>query len=257
MKLQSTFLTNMKTLNTDDIWLRNLAISILDLLNSEIKFTLARGDTKEIVEIPFYYNYGTDEGFLKDFYIGLPNNCNVPVPEGTYDPVPRGIITITSFQVMSSDITNKFVRGSYTGLERNNRGDNVAVGYSAQLFSLPMQVRFDVKVVCDNLNKTLKVAEEILKLNYSNRVVYFQYGGTRIPAQIQFPEQEATDKQYKFTYADNNKVNLSLQLTVESYLPSFEETSNRKASNVMERILLNKTGDGGENLSNQTIDQNS
>ena len=230
----------MKTLNTNDVFLRNVGISLMALLNSEMQFDLARGDHNERIAIPFMYNYGTDEGFLKDFYVGLPDDCKAPVAEGTYDQLPRGVITINSFQVKSSDLTNKYIRGLYTEQEKGVNDQNVMTAYSALLFSLPMNIKFDVSILCDNLNKSLKIAEEMLKLNYSNRVWYFQYHGIRIPAGFQFPENESIDKSYKFTYADNNKTTMKLTLDVETYLPSFEQTSKVKASNVMERINLNK-----------------
>jgi hypothetical protein len=192
----------MKTLNTDDIFLRNLTIALLDLLNSEMEFSLSRDDNKSWFNVPFVYNYGSDEGFLKDFYIGLPDNCKIPAAEGTYDIIPRGIVTLSSFQVKSSDITNKFVRGSYTETERGENDQNVLTGYSAQLFSLPLAVRFDIKIICDNLNKAFKIAESMLNINYANRVMYFQYNGVRVPAQFQFPPQETTihhDKRFLCT----------------------------------------------------------
>ena len=67
----------MNTLNTDDIFLRNLTISLLDLLNSEMHLTISRADHKEKFSVPFLYNFATDEGFLKDFYVGLPDNCEI------------------------------------------------------------------------------------------------------------------------------------------------------------------------------------
>lgn len=239
----------MKILNTDDIFLRNLTIALLDLLNGEMEMTLARGDHNESFKVPFLYNYGTDEGFLKDFYVGLPDNCKIPVAEGTYDIIPRGIVTLSSFQVKTSDLTNKFMRGSFTEVEKGKNDENQLVGYSAQLFSLPLAVKFDIKVMSDNLNKTFKIAEKMLEINFSNRVVYFQYRGVRIPAQFTFPAVETVEKSYKFTFADNNKVNLNLSLDVETYFPSFEATSKRKASNVMERIDIARRGPGGELLS--------
>jgi len=240
----------MKTLNTDDIFLRNLTIALLDLLNGEMVLTLARDDHKEQFSVPFVYNYGTDEGFLKDFYIGLPDNCRIPVAEGTYDIIPRGIVTLSSFQIKSSDITNKFVRGSFTQTEKGDNDQNVLTGYSAQLFSLPLAVKFDVKIICDNLNKAFKIAESMLNINYSNRVVYFQYNGVRIPAQFQFPATETVDKQYKFTLVDNNKINVTLSIDVETYFPSFESTSKRKSTNVMERINVNRRTDSGDQIAN-------
>jgi hypothetical protein len=245
----------MKTLNTDDIFLRNLTIALLDLLNGEMVMTIARGDHREEFSVPFLYNYGTDEGFLKDFYIGLPDNCRIPVAEGTYDIIPRGIVTLSSFQVKSSDITNKFIRGSFTETEKGDNDQNVLTGYSAQLFSFPMSVKFDIKIICDNLNKAFKIAENMLHLNYANRVVYFQYNGVRIPAQFQFPATETVEKQYKFTMTDNNKINVNLSVDVETYLPSFETTSKRKSSNVMERIGVSRRTAGGDPISNGWSEQ--
>ena len=238
----------MKTLNKDDIFLSNLSIALLDLLNGEMEFSLSRDDHKTSFNVPFVYNYGTDEGFLKDFYIGLPDDCKIPVAEGTYDIIPRGIVTLSSFQVKSSDITNKFVRGSYTETERGDNDQNVLTGYSAQLFSLPLSVKFDIKIICDNLNKAFKIAESMLNINYSNRVMYFQYNGVRIPAQFSFPAQETIEKSYKFTFADTNKLNINLSVDVETYLPSFEKTSKRKSTNVMERINVKRRIDGGDTL---------
>ena len=247
----------MKTLNTDDIFLRNLTISLLDLLNGEMELSLARDDHRETYKVPFVYNYGTDEGFLRDFYIGLPDNCRIPVAEGTYNIIPRGIVTLSSFEVKPSDITNKFIRGSFSQTEKGENDENILTGYSAQLFSLPMSVKFDIKIICDNLNKALEIAESMLNINYANRVMYFQYMGVRIPAQFQFPATETVDKVYKFTMTDNNKINITLSVQVETYFPSFEKTSKRKASNVMERIGVNRKSSSGGPISNAWTDQNS
>jgi len=231
----------MKALNTDDIFLRNLTIALLDLLNSTMSINLARNDEVETFNVPFLYNYGIDEGFLKDFYVGLPDDCQIPVAEGTYDIIPRGVVTLNSFQVKTSDITNKFVRGNYTDLERGQNNQNVLTGYSAALYSLPISAKFDVKIICDNLNKAFKIAERMLQVNYSNRVMYFQYNGVRVPAQFQFPSTEGiTDgKKYAFNYTDNNKLNVTMSIDVETYFPSFEQSSKRKSSNSMQNLNFN------------------
>jgi hypothetical protein len=225
-------------------------------LNGSMTLSLSRDDHKETFSVPFLYNFGTDEGFLKDFYIGLPDNCQIPVAEGTYDIIPRGIVTLSSFQVKSSDITNRFIRGQYSELERGPNDQNVLTGYSAQLYSLPMSVKFDVKIICDNLNKAFKIAEKMLDINYANRVMYFQYNGVRIPAQFQFPTNETVDKVYKFSMTDQNKINVTLSIDVETYFPSFEQSSKRLSTNVIERINLNKKDDSGNNMTSSWVDQN-
>ena len=87
-------------------------------------------------------------------------------------------------------------------------------------------------------------------------MVYFQYKGVRIPAQIQFPESESFDKQYKFTYTDNNKINLTLSLNIETYFPSFEKTSTRNRANVMDKILVAHKDPNGGVLKSDWTDQN-
>lgn len=243
----------MKALNTDDIFMRNLTIALLDLLNSTMSINLARNDEVETFNVPFLYNYGTDEGFLKDFYVGLPDDCQIPVAEGTYDIIPRGIVTLNSFQVKTSDITNKFVRGSFTEPERGSQGENILTGYSAMLYSLPISAKFDVKIICDNLNKAFKIAERMLEVNYSNRVMYFQYHGVRIPAQFQFPSTEnfAEGKKYTFSYADNNKLNVTMSIDVETYFPSFEQSSKRKAQNAMRDINFSVNQAGNQAVAGQ------
>lgn len=246
----------MKTLNTDNIFLRNLSISLLDLLNSVMVISVARDDSEETFNVPFLYNYGTDEGFLKDFYIGLPADCRIPVAEGSYDIVPRGIITLNSFEVISTDITNRFIRGQYTESEKNDKGENVLTGYSAQLYSLPLRIKFEVKVITASLNQAFKVAENMLDLLYSNRVMYFSYKGLRIPAQFHFSENETIDKKYSFTYTDANMLNVISSVEVETYFPSFESSSKRKSSNVIERFHVGYK-DRDDNLMDSTwVDQN-
>lgn len=246
----------MKTLNTDDIFLRNLSISLLELLNSLITLDQSKDDTRETFNVPFQYNFGNDEQFLKDFYIGLPDDCNIPIAEGTYDIIPRGVINLDTFQIVPSDITNRFVRGSYTETGKNDQGENELTGYSAQLYSLPFHVVFDVKIITASLNQAFKIIEQIVDLIYAHRVMYFRYKGLRIPAQFTFPETETVDRKYSFSYADSNKLHVNFKADVETYFPSFESTSKRLSSNIMERLQLNLKDEDGNPMDTTWKDQN-
>lgn len=246
----------MKTTNVNDIFFRNLTISLLELLNTNITINQARDNVMETFNVPFMYNYGSDEGFLRDFYIGLPDGCQIPTTEGTYDMVPRGIVTLQTFQVKSSDITNRFIRGSYTEVEKDLNDENILTGYSAQLYSLPMAIAFDIKVITASINQAFKIAQNLLDILYSHRVIYFQYKNIRIPAQLFFPDTKTIDKKNSFTYQDNNKLILNMNTEVETYFPSFESTSKRKSSNIMERILHRSFDKSKEQIHTNWIDQN-
>jgi hypothetical protein len=228
----------MKNTNTQDIFLRNLTISLLDLLNRQLEIELWRDDRPEIHTIPFYFNQGTDEGFMQDFFIGIPSTCKISqMAEGNYDPIPRGIITLSSFNVKSSDLVNKYVRGTFQRDEFDENDAKKSKAYSARLYSLPLKVSFDAKIIVDNLNKTFKATEKLFDLFYSNRVMYFQYRGIRIPALFVFPDQATNDKAYKFSYTDNNKITITFQIEIETYFPSFDKTTEMFRGNVIDQIL--------------------
>jgi hypothetical protein len=248
---------NIRNNNTQDIFLRNAVLSLLDVLNREIIVDLVRDGKIEKHEIPFFYNMAADEGFMKDFFIQVPDGCKVPViAEGNYDIVPRGIITLDSFQIKSSDITNKFVRGSFNQQVLDDNDQKVNKAFSARLYSLPMSLKFSAKILCDNLNKTFKIMERLIDLFYKNRVVYFQYKGVRIPGQFTFPESESFEKKYEFDYTTDQRVNITFSIEMETYFPSFNEDSTFYKGNTIRQINLNtKLEDTGVNINSTFIDE--
>ena len=247
---------DIRNQNVQDIFLRNATLSLLDILNRKIIIDLVRDGNIEKHEIPFFYNFSGGEGFMKDFFIEVPNECKIPIhAEGNYDIVPRGVVTLKSFQIKSSDITNKFVRGTFLQQQRGENDEKVDKAYSARLYTLPLMLKFDVKILCDNLNKTFKIMEKIIDMYYKNKVVYFQYRGVRIPGQFVFPDSENFEKKYDFDYESDQRVNISFQIDMETYFPSFDETTVFYKGNTIGQIELNqKIKDSGASISDSWID---
>ena len=253
--MQNNNTENILNSNTQDIFLRNAALSLIDILNREIKIDLVRDEKVEKHSIPFFYNFAGDKGFMQDFFIQLPNDCEYPtVSEGNYDVVPRGIVTLNSFAIKSSDITNKFVRGSFTQEEKDENDQKVSKAYSARLYQLPMALKFDIKIKSDNLNKTFKIIEKIFDFYYKNRVVYFNYRGVKIPAQIQFPETMSTDKKYDFVYSDDTYIHTSFPVDMETYFPSFDESSKMYKGNTIKQFNVAKKLPNGSTLDDKWSD---
>lgn len=234
----------MKNLNTDDIFFRNLTVSLLDLLNRKFTIEQKVDDVTENKSIPFFYNFGNDEQFMKDFFIGIPDDCFVPKAEGNHDQVPRGIITWQGSSVSTSDITNKFIRGTYSAPSRGVNSERKMDAYSAFLFAIPFNVTYGVEIKTSTLNQAFKVMEMVLEL-YANRVMYFQFRGMRIPAQFKFPESQQLDKKTEFDYTVDQMGTIKFQITVETYFPSFNKDSIRLRRNVMDKIGYNFTAPGG------------
>lgn len=248
---------NVRNSNVQDIFLRNATLSLLDLLNREVVIQLVREGKIEDHEIPFFYNFGGDEGFMKDFFIELPTDCKYPShAEGNYERMPRGIVTLSSFAIKPSDNTNKFVRGSFNQETSDDQGKRTMKAYSAMLFSLPMTLTFGVKIESDNINKTFKIMEKIFDFYYKNQVRYFQFRGIRIPAQVTFPDSAQFTKSYSFTYSDQNTVSISLDLNMETYFPSFDDHSLRYKGNTIKQFNLREsTGSDNATLGDVWVDQ--
>jgi len=248
---------NIRNENVQDIFLRNATLTMLDLLNRQIIIDLVRNGVVEKHEIPVFYNFGGDEGFMKDFFMELPTDCKYPIhAEGNYEILPRGILTLSSFQIKTADITNKFVRGSFNQEMLDENDQKQLKAFSARLFTLPMVLSFNIKIESDNINKTFKIMEKIFDFYYKNQVRYFQFRGIRIPAQITFPDTAAFTKSYNFTYSDTNTVSISLDLNMETYFPSFDDHSKMYKGNTIKNINLHeKTGESGSTLADSWIDQ--
>lgn len=242
---------NIRNENVDDIFMRNATFSLLDLLNREVIIDLKRSGRVEKFDIPFFYNFAGDEGFMKDFFTELPTDCKYPnFAEGNYEQLPRGIVTLSSFSIKTADMTNKFVRGSFTQEVRDINDQKQLKAFSSRLFVLPMTLKYSVKIESDNLNKTFKIIEKIFDFYYKNQVRYFQFRGIRIPAQVTFPDTAEFQKNYNFSYSDTNMVTISLNLDVETYFPTFDESSTFYKGNTIHQFNLRKK----QSDSNITLD---
>ena len=254
--MKSTNNENIRNENTQDIFLRNATLSLLDLLNREVIIDIKRGDVVTKHEVPFFYNFGGDEGFMKDFFMELPTDCKYPNhAEGNYEQMPRGVITLTGFQIKSSDITNKFIRGTFNQEVRDANDQKQLKAFSSRLFVLPMALKYSVKIESDNINKTFKILEKIFDFYYKNQVRYFQFRGTRIPAQVTFPDTAEFQKLYAFSYTDDNKVTISLSIDIETYFPSFDDHSTFYKGNTIHQINLRQSqADSGAIINDVWID---
>jgi hypothetical protein len=166
--MKSSTHENIRNENVQDIFMRNATLAVLDLLNRNVVIDLKRNDQIEKHEVPFFYNFGGDEGFMKDFFLELPTDCKFPNhAEGNYEQVPRGVVTLTSFSIKTADITNKFVRGTYTQEVRDLNDQKQMKAFSSRLFTLPLSLKYSVKIESDNINKTFKIIEKIFDFYYT------------------------------------------------------------------------------------------
>jgi hypothetical protein len=257
--------------NSDDIYFRGLIVGMLRSLNEKITyFQTNRDGTITEIFIPFFYSLAGDESFLQDFYLNYGDCDGNPLfAEGNYDVIPRGIVEYTSSRINTSSSTNKYVRGTYEKEIRQQSGGSEMRAYSAYLTPIPIESTFNLKIKVDTTTDAYKIQARVIEVLFKNFVYYFEYNGFRVPVQVSFPDQfpEKTPNQFNFSYGSTRGegITLSVSVTVESYLPQLDMSTERFRGNLMQGGIKYNIDlgvvppdnssiiDGISNLSNNTV----
>lgn len=221
-----------QSFNSDNILIRSVIAGLLDLLNNKIDYTQSWGDNiEETVRVPWMYNMGSsDERFVQDNYTFFGQSCfGGDKITGTFNSIPRGIITYNGSQIESNAICNRFVQGTY--LKPVN---GILSTYTSFLYTLPITANFDCTVICDNVVTALKIEQAIKATFFKNKTFFVQFRGMQIGCRAGFPEQISSDayKTTEYSFDNQNKTpKLNFNLAVETYQPVFDKTTERLASN--------------------------
>jgi hypothetical protein len=215
--------------NTDNVHTRAVIVGMVNLLNQKVQYQniLSDTDVDEIV-VPFYYNFGGDERFLQDYFLEW-NDCVTPkMADGNYDPIPRGIVTLTGNSINTSTLTNRFVRGTYV---KEINGELLT--FNAYLNAIPLTMSFEVEITTDTSLDAFKIQQSILETFYKTQVFSVNFRGFRVPCQVGFSEDYNIEKTFEFSYGEEQKVTFKASLEVETYYPVIDPKTERFNGNRM------------------------
>lgn len=218
--------------NTDNVHTRAVIVGLINLLNSRIQYENVLSDTViETIGVPFLPNMGGDERFLQDFFTHW-NDCKHPrMADGNYDVIPRGVVTFSSNTINTTAMTHRFVRGSYV---KEVKGE--LQRYNAFLNSIPLTMDFEIEVETDTVIDAFKIQQAILETFYKVQVFSVSFKGFRVPCQAGFSDDLGIEKTFEFTYQDETAVKFRFSVSVETYYPVTDPTTERLDSNRMTRI---------------------
>ena len=212
--------------NTQDIFMRNAIAGVLDCLNRNVYIEQTVDGKRDRRRIKFYYNFGQDEQFMKDFFVELDHGCMVHQhAEGNFDTRPLGMLKFDSFSIRTSDMTNKYVRASFVNESYTDNMQKQLAAYSAYMMRLPMTIKMSVDIHADNLGQAMRVSQGILIALYKSNTVYFQYGGMRVPGELLIADNTDLEKKTEFTYDDDQKAHVKFDLDFNTTFPLFDEPS--------------------------------
>lgn len=221
--------------NSDNILIRSVLAGLLDLLNHNIDYSQFWGDKiEEKVTLPWYYDFGTSqERFMQDNYTFFGTSCfNQDKITGTFLSLPNGIISYEGSNIEMSQITNRFVQGSYLKSENGK-----LVTYTSFLYSIPLTVNVKCTVTCDNQITAMKIEQALREKFYKNQTFYVLFRGMRIGCCVGFPENYAMEKGTEYSF-DNSQKNpkITFSLVIETYQPAFDPTNEIEANKYIKGI---------------------
>lgn len=201
--------------NTDDVHMRAVLVGLIDLLNKNVVIEHVISDTEsKRTPVPFYPAMANDERFMQDFYMYYSKDCDTEYAEGNYDPIPRGVVQLSTFTIDSASLTNKFVRGTF------NKQENGQVrAYSDYVNVIPMRITYDVQIIAGSLLEAFKIVQEFVATFYKAATFQVSYKGFRVPCQVGFAQDYMIEKPTEFTYGDDKKITVSFPIEMETYQP--------------------------------------
>jgi hypothetical protein len=225
--------------NYDDVFNRSVIAGLLYLLNHRLTYKQTWDDnTVEEVTVPFAYNFAhaRDQRFAQDNYTFFGRECfSDKLIDGKFDMCPRFAMTYSGSQIEASNITNRFVKGTYLKDE-----NGVLTSYTAFMYSIPLTLNFDFEGWIDTLETAFKIEQAIRETFYKNQSFNVLYRGMKIGCRAGFPETYSTgDKTVSYSFeSESQLIKMSFSLSVETYQPCFDESQSIQSDKKIEHFAF-------------------
>jgi hypothetical protein len=202
--------------NKDNVILRYIIVSLLAELKDKVYYyNRIDEDTLVKVNIPFYYSVTGNERFLVDNF--LYGAIEEGKAIGDYELVPRGVLVFNSMSIDTGSMTNKFVRSEFV---REYEGQLKT--YMLETMFLPLDLSFNVTVVCSDNLEMLKATESIISKLYKATIFQVDLGMFRVESSLQVPEDYSQERPFEFGLNDKKEFNVTFDIQVKTFMPVFE-----------------------------------
>lgn len=202
--------------NKDDVFIRNMIVSLLAELNKKIYFYNRINNKIEKVNVPCLYSITGGERFLRDefYYDALEQGKAI----GDYEKIPRCMVNLTSMNVNTSEQTNKY---NHTKIVRESKGFMRTLYLNVDY--IPVTLNFDCKVLCSNNIELFKITECLISKIYKNPNLFkVDFGMFNVDATLSIPADYSHDKPQEFGLNDKKEFSTSFSIEMKSFIPAFE-----------------------------------
>ncbi len=201
--------------NFEDVFFRDLTLCVLDTLEGEInwvnKFT--KEDIK--VNVPFFYSLTGDDRFLLDsFSDDVVSNSRYV--ELNTDKIPRGHLTLSSFDIRADEFANPNV-----WLRMVIEKDDEIRKMLTKVRAVPVSVKYDLSILLSSEIDVFKCSQAIMDTLWVYRFMYFEHNFMNIDAVMLIPDTNQVEIQREKNLTSDNTIKLSVQFEVQTYYPAY------------------------------------
>lgn len=203
--------------NFEDVFFRDLTVCVLDTLEGQINWVnrFTSGDVP--VKVPFYYSLTGDERFLLDTFSDDIVSENRFVELNT-DTIPRGVLTMTGFNIKSDEFANPNV---WLRMVVENEVEIRKV--LARVRAIPVSVSYDLTILLASEIDTFKCAQAIMDTMWIYKFMYFEHNFMNIDAVILMPDTNAIEINREKNITSDNSIKLKISFEVSTYYPAFRK----------------------------------
>lgn len=206
--------------NYDGVFLRNVIVGFIKLLDGTITWEnrIGQGSTRA-VSVPFYYGAAGQERYLQDHFLNDVNtDPSNEKAEGPFNQIPRGLINLSSVNVVTSDISHKSIPTNY----QSQKEDGTLMAMRAETFWIPLELQFKATIMVATLLDHLRVIELLIGNFYKNRPFRVDVVSTRIDCVASIPEAIDGERMMNFRFEDRKKYTVECTINVRTAMPAYD-----------------------------------
>jgi len=197
--------------NFDNVYLRMVTVALGKTLNRRIRWINYFKDEKRCLSLPFNYRMFGQERFLLDSYLDDITDTRV---ELNTDQIPRGIITLTTFNSVTDEFANPNIY-----IPKDSKIHNEWKRIITKVKAIPMQLNFDVEILLDDVRDVWVCSEKILMLFFNYFFFNMDYFGIKIDLVLQLPDDRSIEVPTAGDFTSDKKKIIKFPLTVRGYYP--------------------------------------
>ena len=200
--------------NYDNVFFRDLTLSILDTLESELYWINNFSSNKTTVNVPFYHAMTGDERFLLDAFTD--DIIGNRFTEMNTDIIPRGHLDLTGVDIRSDEMANPNVF-----IRINTEIDEEMRKVLVKIRAIPLTVKYDMTIILSTNIDYYKCMQAIMDKLWLYRFMNFEYNGIPIDAILMLPGTNQFTKSKETNLTTSNVITLSISIDVQTYYPAY------------------------------------